>query len=75
MITSSWNSLSSVSITNCFRKAGFINTSEQSAEGLDEEEDWKKVTSDPKIQSKDFVRCDYDLFMTARMAIGEICSA
>jgi hypothetical protein len=39
MITSSWNSVSPVTITNCFREAGFSNTSEQLADGLDEEED------------------------------------
>jgi hypothetical protein len=48
MITSSWNLVSSVTITNCFRKAGFVNTSEQLSEGLDEKEVekeyWKKVT-------------------------------
>jgi hypothetical protein len=38
VITSLWNSVSSVTITNCFRKAGFVNTSEQPARGLDEEE-------------------------------------
>jgi hypothetical protein len=57
MITSSWNSVFSVTITSCFRKVGFVNTSEQPAEGLDEkevEEDKLKVTSNPEIQFKDF---------------------
>jgi hypothetical protein len=50
------NSVNSVVISSCFRKAGFVNTStsEQLAKGLDEEEveeDWKEVTSNPEIQS------------------------
>jgi hypothetical protein len=48
------------------QKAGFVNTSEQLAEGLDEEdvdeEDRKKVTSYPEIQFKDFVNCDHVTF-------------
>jgi hypothetical protein len=42
---------------NCFRKAGFVDISEQPAEGLDEKEmkkeDRKKVTPNPEIQFKD----------------------
>jgi hypothetical protein len=40
---SSWNSVSSVTIANCFIKAGFVDIFEQPAEGfyeeMEEEED------------------------------------
>jgi hypothetical protein len=39
-----------------------------------EEEDSKKVTSNPEIQFKDFVNCD-DLLTTARMTTEETCNA
>jgi hypothetical protein len=78
-LISLWSSVISVTVTNYFsREAGFIDTSEQPAEGLDdeevEEEDWNKVTSNPYIQFKYFVNCDDDLLITARMIIDEICS-
>jgi hypothetical protein len=65
MIMTSWNSVSSVTITNFLRKTGFVDNAEQPAEGLDEEEveeeDWRKVTSNPEVQFKNFVNCDDDL--------------
>jgi hypothetical protein len=55
----------------------FVNTSQQTAEGSNEEEaeeDWKMVTSNPEIQFKHSVNCN-DLPTRARMTTEETCSA
>jgi hypothetical protein len=64
-------------LCDCFRKAKFVNISEQQAKGVDEEveEDWKKVSPNPETQFKDFVNCDDDVLTRAKVITEEICSA
>jgi hypothetical protein len=77
MIVASWNAVSSATIVNCFRKAGFTVTfppGEDEDEDDVREEDWRKLSS--KIDFSDFVICDDDDDLTtSRLSIEDRCDA
>jgi hypothetical protein len=69
-----WNSLSSSTVRNCFRKAVLPNY-EDSKECNEEVgvEDWRKLISNPMIKLSDFVNGDATAMTTAAMAIEGLC--
>jgi hypothetical protein len=76
MVFAAWNLLSSATIRNRFRKAGFPSH-EDSMEGNKEVgvEDWRKLISNPMIKFSDFVNGDASVMTTATMAIEELCQS
>jgi hypothetical protein len=77
MIVVSWNAVSSGTIVNCFRKAGFTVTHMPPGEDEDEddvrEEDYSKLSSE--IDYSDFVICDDNVLTTSTLSIEDMCDA
>jgi hypothetical protein len=75
----SWDSVSTITIANCFRKARFFNAvrdddDTDTSEDEDEvrEKNWKTITCDEDIEFSDFIDCDSSAFTTSIMTAEEM---